>query len=66
MKQRPLRRHTCEGCSRTFYSRSPLSRFCNSTCQSRTWKQNNKVSQAELEQLFIAQEQAKQQEQEAA
>jgi hypothetical protein len=66
MAQRPLKRNTCESCNRTFYSRSPLSRFCGSTCQSREWRKNNTASQAELEQLFIAQEQVKQQEREAA
>lgn len=66
MAQRPLKRNTCEGCNRTFYSRSPLSRFCNSTCQSRTWRKNNIASQAELEQQFIAQEATKQQDKEAA
>lgn len=54
--QRPLRRNTCEACGRTHYSRSPLTRFCGSTCQSRTWRKNNQATQAELEQLYMAQE----------
>lgn len=66
MAQRPLKRNTCEGCGRTHYSRSPLTRFCGSTCQSRTWRKNNTVSQAELEQQFITQEATKQQDKEAA
>ena len=68
MAQRPLRRNTCEGCGRTHYSRSQLTRFCGSTCQSRVWKQNNKATQAELEQEFLAQEARKEQhkQQEAA
>ena len=68
MAQRPLRLNVCEGCGITFYSRSPLSRFHNSTCQSRTWKKNNTASQEQLEQEYLAQEaeKAAQQETEAA
>lgn len=66
MAQRPLKRNTCESCSRTFYSRSPLSRFCGSTCQSREWRKHNTATQAELEAQFNAQEQAKQLDKEAA
>jgi hypothetical protein len=54
--QRPLRRSTCEVCRRTHYSRSPLTRFCGSACQSRSWRSKNKETQQELEQLYIAQE----------
>lgn len=61
MAKRPLRRNTCEGCGRTHYSRSPLTRFCGGTCQSRIWKQNNKATQAELEKEYLAQEARKEQ-----
>lgn len=68
MAQRPLRRNKCEGCGRIHYSRSPLTRFCSSTCQSRTWKKNNTASQEQLEQEYLAQEaeKAAQQDTEAA
>jgi hypothetical protein len=56
MAQRPLRRNTCESCGRIHYSRSPLTRFCSSTCQSRTWKKNNTATQEQLEQEYLAQE----------
>ena len=65
MAQRPLRKHTCERCSRHFFSRSNLSRFCSSQCQMATWRKNNKLTQAELEQEFMTQE-AQQNNQEAA
>jgi hypothetical protein len=58
MAQRPLRRNTCESCGRIHYSRSPLTRFCSSTCQSRTWKKNNTATQEQLEQEYLAQEAA--------
>ncbi|MCY1402535.1 hypothetical protein D3C76_1551900 [compost metagenome] len=58
MAQRPLRRNTCEGCGRIHYSRSPLTRFCSSTCQSRTWKKNNTATQEQLEAEYLAQEAA--------
>lgn len=68
MAQRPLKRNTCEGCGRIHYSRSPLTRFCGSTCQSRTWRKNNTATQEQLEQEFVVQEAAKvtQQDKEAA
>lgn len=68
MAQRPLKRNTCLGCGRIHYSRSPLTRFCGSTCQSRTWRQNNKATQEQLEQEYLAQEadKAAQQDKEAA
>lgn len=68
MAQRPLKRNTCEGCGRTHYSRSPLTRFCGSTCQSRTWRKNNTASQEQLEQEYQSQEaeKAAQQDKEAA
>lgn len=68
MTQRPLRRNTCEGCGRIHYSRSPLTRFCGSTCQARTWKKNNTATQEQLEQEYLAQEaeKAAQQDTEAA
>ncbi len=68
MAQRPSRRNTCEGCGRIHYSRSPLTRFCGSTCQSRTWKKNNAATQEQLEQEYLAQEaeKAAQQDTEAA
>lgn len=57
MKQRrPLRKHCCESCSRNFYSRSSLSRFCSVQCQVKTWRANNKFTNEQLEQQFIAQE----------
>lgn len=56
MAQRPLRKHTCERCSRNFFSRSNLSRFCSSQCQVATWRKNNKLTQPELEQQYLAQE----------
>lgn len=55
-KRRPLRLHTCSSCSRNFYSRSPLSRYCSVQCQVREWRARNKFSQQELENQFIAQE----------
>ncbi|TRO31993.1 hypothetical protein EQ845_21525 [Pseudomonas putida] len=58
--QKPLRRSTCEVCGRTHYSRSPLTRFCGSACQSRNWRSKNKETQAELEQLYMTQEQEEQ------
>lgn len=60
MAQRPLRKHTCESCTRNFFSRSGLSRFCSIQCQVRTWRANNKLTQEELEQQFNEQEQSKQ------
>ena len=60
MAQRPLRKHKCEACTRNFYSRSPLSRFCSVHCQVKTWRQANKSTQAELEQQFNEQEANKQ------
>lgn len=57
MKQRrPLRKHCCESCSRNFFSRSNLSRFCSVQCQVRTWRANNKFTIEQLELQFIAQE----------
>lgn len=66
MAQRPLRKHTCERCSRNFFSRSNLSRFCSSQCQVATWRKNNKATYAELEEQFIAQELENNSQQEAA
>lgn len=68
MAQRALRRNTCEGCGRIHYSRSPLTRFCGSTCQSRTWKKNHTATQEQLEQEYLAQEaeKAAQQDKDAA
>lgn len=57
MKQRrPLRKHCCESCSRNFFSRSSLSRFCSVHCQVKTWRANNKFTVEQLEQQFNAQE----------
>ena len=66
MAQRPLRKHKCEACTRNFYSRSPLSRFCSVHCQVKTWRQANKSTQAELERKFIEQEDGKQDEKQEA
>lgn len=55
-QRRPLRLRTCESCSRNFYSRSPLSRYCSVQCQVREWRARNKFTQQELEKQFIAQE----------
>lgn len=66
MAQRPLRKHTCEACTRNFFSRSSLSRFCSVQCQVKTWRQANKATHAELEQKFIEQEDNKQANKEAA
>ena len=60
MAQRPLRKHKCDACTRNFYSRSPLSRFCSVQCQVKTWRQANKSTHAELERKFIEQEDGKQ------
>ncbi|MNN96410.1 hypothetical protein D3C81_2153910 [compost metagenome] len=54
--RRPLRKHTCESCSRDFFSRSPLSRYCSVQCQVREWRARNKASQEQLEAEFNAQE----------
>lgn len=54
--RRPLRKHCCESCSRNFFSRSSLSRFCSVQCQVRTRRANNKFSIEQLEEQFIAQE----------
>lgn len=56
MAQRPLRKHTCECCSRNFFSRSGLSRFCSVHCQVKTWRANNKSTPEQLEREFLAQE----------
>lgn len=55
-QRRPLRLRTCESCSRNFYSRSSLSRFCSVQCQVRTWRANNKFTHEQQEEKFIAQE----------
>jgi len=55
-KRRPLRKHCCESCSRNFFSRSSLSRFCSVQCQVKTWRANNKFTTEQLEQQFIVQE----------
>lgn len=55
-KQRPLRKHTCESCSRNFFSRSPLSRYCSVQCQVREWRARNKTSPEQLEVEFNAQQ----------
>ena len=55
-QRRPLRLRTCESCSRNFYSRSPLSRYCSVQCQVREWRARNKFTQEQLEAQFIAQE----------
>jgi hypothetical protein len=58
-QRRPLRLRTCESCSRNFYSRSTLSRFCCVAHQVRTWRANNKATQEQLEREFLAQEMEK-------
>lgn len=55
-QRRPLRKYTCESCTRNFFSRSPLARFCSVQCQVRVWRANNKLTQEELEQQYNAQE----------
>lgn len=55
-QRRPLRLRTCESCSRNFYSRSSLSRFCCIAHQVKEWRAANKFTQQELEQQFITQE----------
>lgn len=66
MAQRPLRKHTCECCTRNFFSRSNLSRFCSVQCQVKTWRANNKFTHEQLAQQFVEQENTSQPEQEAA
>lgn len=66
MAQRPLRKHTCERCSRNFFSRSNLSRFCSTQCQVATWRKNNNATHEELEEKFTVQEQANNNQQGAA
>lgn len=57
MKKRfPLKRKVCDHCDATYYARSHRARWCSAVCQSQNWRANQKKTQAELEQEFIAQE----------
>jgi hypothetical protein len=53
--RKPLQRKVCICCERYYFARSPISKFCSTLCQNRSYRANKKT-QEELEVEFNAQE----------
>lgn len=54
--RKPLQRKVCTCCERYYFARSPLSKFCSTLCQNRSYRANNKFTHEQLEEQFINQE----------
>ncbi|MCE4073411.1 MULTISPECIES: hypothetical protein [Pseudomonas] len=49
---RKIRHMSCHHCSKLFYARSMLAKYCSKKCSNAAFRSKNEPSQAELKKLF--------------